>query len=118
MREITEHQIGAVNEQLRIVVVDPPDNAGSNNEYHIVGPNGVKLEMVFQHGGVPEVGVNGITVEALLAIIADKLHGYQSGPFACRQNEMALMMTEQAAMWLRDRTRSRIKRGVEGTHAV
>lgn len=35
-------------------------------------------------------------------------------PFACRENEFALMRMQEALLWLQLRTRNRIARGVEG----
>jgi hypothetical protein len=64
------------------------------------------------------VGVNGITNEVLLAIVADRLRGFQSSPYACQENAEALECTEAALRRLHDRTRAREARGVEGTHTV
>lgn len=40
------------------------------------------------------------------------------GKYACRENALALTALEEALMWLQKRTRDRLARGVEGTHAV
>ena len=72
----------------------------------------------FQNGPIPEVGVNGVTHEAMLAIIADRLRGFQSGPFYCKANDRALTHIEEAMHWLQQRTIERMRRGVEGTHKV
>jgi hypothetical protein len=69
----------------------------------------------FQNGPIKEFGVNGITQEALLAIVIDRLRSFQTGPFSCRENAIALTHIEEALMWLQRRTVARIKRGVEGT---
>jgi hypothetical protein len=70
----------------------------------------------FQNGPIKEVGVNGITQEALLAIVMDRLRSFQAGPYACRENAVALTYIETAQMWLQKRTRDRLARGVESTH--
>lgn len=70
----------------------------------------------FQNGPIKEVGTNGVTHEALLAIVEDRLIGFQSGPYACRENAVALTKIQEAMMWLQKRTRDRLARGVEGTH--
>lgn len=72
----------------------------------------------FQDGPIKEFGVNGITQEALLAIVIDRLRSFQEGPFACRENAIALTHCEEGLMWLQRRTVARIKRGVEGTTAA
>jgi hypothetical protein len=70
----------------------------------------------FQNGPIKEAGVNGITQEALLAVVIDRLRSFQAGPFSCRENAIALTHCEDALMWLQKRTVARIKRGVEGTN--
>lgn len=64
--------------------------------------------------------VNGcneqLEIEALLAVIIDRLQCFQAGPYACRENAIALTKLEEAMMWLQKRTRDRLARGVEGTH--
>ena len=70
----------------------------------------------FQNGPIQEAGVNGISNEALLAIAEDRLLGFQSGQFACRENAVALTKLQECMMWLQKRTRDRMTRGVEGTN--
>jgi hypothetical protein len=62
--------------------------------------------------------VNGVSNEALLAIVEDRLQGFQSGPFACRENAVALTKLQESMMWLQKRTRERMARNVEGTNIV
>lgn len=69
----------------------------------------------FQNGPIKESGVNGITQEALLAIVIDRLRCFQAGPYACEDNAEALQHCEDALEYLQKRTLARIKRGVEGT---
>lgn len=68
----------------------------------------------FQRGPINEVGVNGLTNEALLAIVRDRLEGAQDGPFRCRENALAITKIEEASLWLAKRTLDRMTRGVEG----
>lgn len=70
----------------------------------------------FQNGPIKEFGVNGITQEALLAIVIDRLRSFQAGPFACTDNQEALIHCETALSVLQRRTLARIARGVEGTN--
>ena len=76
----------------------------------------VSVLVEFQNGPIKEVGVNGVTNEALLAIVIDRLQGFQKGQFQCRENAIALTHLEDAMHWLQHRTNERLKRGVEGTH--
>lgn len=72
----------------------------------------------FQNGPIKEVGVNGVHNEDLIAIVVHRLQGFQSGPYACRENALALTKLEEALHWLNHRTSAREKRGVEGTHTI
>jgi hypothetical protein len=51
----------------------------------------------------------------LLAILLDRLEGFQSGKFACHDNQIALDHIQSARLWLHKRTMDRVTRGVEGT---
>lgn len=74
--------------------------------------------ILFQDGPIAEAGVNGVTHEVLLAILIDRLEGFQAGPYACDANSMALEHIKYAQQHLLERTRERMARGVEGTHKV
>lgn len=116
MKAITAHQINELNEQITIVADDRDagnGNASHNYDVHFADR---KIAIPFQHGVVKAVGVNGVTNEALLAIVIDRLQGFQEGAFSCRENAVALTHLETALMWLQKRTRDRVVRGVEGTH--
>ena len=71
--------------------------------------------ILFQRGPVKEVGINGITEQVLLAIVADRLECFQNGPYPCRENALALTKIQEAMHWLHHRTIERVQRGVEGT---
>lgn len=93
----------------------------------------------FQNGPIQSPSdFNGITNEALLTVIIDRMRGFQygrkpspvagehddgfdfnsRGKFACRENACALTHLEEALMWLQKRTRDRMARGVEGENEV
>lgn len=123
MRQIEDHVVyGDQAVQLNIAVVDEPGQGGANHTYEITfktNVGGVGYQRVdFQNGPVKEFGVNGITQEALLAIVIDRLRSFQNGSFSCRENAIALTHCEEALMWLQRRTMARIKRGVEGTNKL
>lgn len=128
-REIHDHAVNPANEALRIVVTDEPGSGGANHRYEINGfatevnpaydpESTAELVLLFQNGPVKEAGVNGITHEALIAILIDRLHGFQNGPYASSDNYDALMHLHGAQNALQRRTLARIARGVEGTHTV
>jgi hypothetical protein len=70
----------------------------------------------FQDGPVKEFGYNGNSHEALLAILLDRMEGFQKGEYACHDNQMALDHLQGARLWLHKRTMDRVARQVEGTH--
>jgi hypothetical protein len=132
MRQLTDHIVAgdSANHQLAVEALDAPGQGNACHLYGIFGfesgsnvsnPTGVSkanLEVLFQNGPIKTVGVNGITHEALLAILIDRLRGFQEGPYKSRENAIALTHLEEGLMWLQKRTSERIKRGVEGTHAL
>lgn len=126
MRELTSHKVNGCNEAIKVTVLDEPGSGGACHHYRLefdnkkFGPDPQSMrqvnEVYFQNGPIAEVGTNGITHEALLAILIDRLDGFQSGPYACDANKFALEALELAQAYLKSRTLDRIARGVEGTH--
>lgn len=74
------------------------------------------INIPFQKGNIQDNGVNGITNEALLTVVADRLRQLQQGDFPCRENHQALERVEEALNWLHARTRRRLVSGIEGTN--
>lgn len=134
MRTIEDHKVNPANDRLNITVTDEPGAGGANHAYRIDGfklsqnPSAVDpeygpraaeaVELFFQNGPINEAGVNGVTQEVLLAIVIDRLRSFQAGKYACRENALALTKIEEGMQWLLSRTRARMSRGVEGTHAA
>jgi hypothetical protein len=134
-RTLTDHIVAgdSANHQLTIEVTDEPGQGGACHLYEITGFNAqnnpaalayalpfhamTREFVLFQNGPIKEFGVNGVTHEVLLAILIDRLRSFQTGPYRSDDNEAALDGLEMALDALQDRTRKRIARGVEGTHA-
>ena len=118
------------NDVLTVRVLDEPGSGGANHAYLISGfdyttnpsePNDQDADstlILFQNGPIAEAGVNGVTHEALLAILCDRMRGFQAGPYHSADNAEALACMEQAQTALQRRTKARMARGVEGTHTV
>lgn len=85
--------------------------------YQIYQENMPTVDLRFQHGPIKEVGVNGITNEALLAVVLHRLRTLNH-QFPCRENALAITNIEQGLMWLEQRTKNRITRGVEGLSKI
>lgn len=143
-RIITDHIVNGLNEVITITA-DGPGPGGASHRYDVIGkaenipgmgPRPFGANLRFQNGPIgrnPDgttrlQDLNGITNEALLAVLIDRMRGFQfernpdgsfdeskRGKFACKENACALTHMEEALMWLHKRTRDRMRRGVEGT---
>lgn len=119
MRKITNQ-----NPYTKIIATDDPSRDGLNHEYCIgcerldslqpEPPLGEYGHVKFQKGPIQEQGVNGCQIEDLLAIAIDRLWSFQSGPFACIENDNALLKCGEALTWLTRRSCDRRRRRVEG----
>lgn len=134
MRTLEDFKVNPANDTLKVTVTDEPGAGGACHLYMIEGFDTASnasdpfverhgapskhTTILFQNGPINEKGVNGITHEVLLSIICDRLRSFQAGPFASRENALALTKLEEAQHWLLHRTRARMARGVEGTHKV
>lgn len=115
MRELTAHKANGLNEAIRIFVTDEPGPGGAHHAYELIGA-GPTVRIEFQKGPIKEAGYNGLSNEALLAIVADRLECFQRGPFKCKDNEDALSMVKGGLTCLLKRTKARVAQGVEGTN--
>lgn len=137
MRHIHDHKVNGLNEAITVTATDMPGPGGANHCYAIGltppgRPTQVCAYIQFQNGPIASpVDMNGLTNEAILAVTIDRMRGFQyarnpdgsfdfnsRGKYASRENAQALTYMEEALMWLQKRTRDRMARGVEGTHAV
>ena len=103
-----------------VMCKDEPGAGGACHEYLVGASNDtvVFANVSFQNGAIKENGVNGCQNEDLIAIVIDRLQGFQSGDFNCRENAIAITKLEEAMLWLNKRTNDRISRGVEGMSVV
>lgn len=125
MREIHDHKSGLpadASDQIRLFAIDEPGPGNACHEYLIqdalADGSDVFAEIRFQKGPLQENAFNGCSNESILAVVVDRLKGFQSGPYACRENALALTKIQEAIMWLHHRTKARAARGVEGTSAA
>lgn len=70
--------------------------------------------VIFQDGNPAEVGVNGLTNEAMIAIVIDRIEK-QNAIVSSVENEKALECLRAGKGALESRIRDRQKRGVLGT---
>ncbi len=119
MRQLHDHEINDFNRDR--VRVSTPHHQGTPGVYTIMvdrRPDGTRpidaVSLRFQRGD-PAKGVNGISLEALLAVVLDQLRHFQRTPMSCRENALAITKLEEALHWLEHRARDRVLRGVADT---
>lgn len=122
MRTITHHSVPGKADTVTVEAVGDPGAGGAPVEYHLSWSEPVQggsysslqtTKLRFQSRPVPE-GINGITNEALLAVVLDRLQAFQQGPFPCQENREAIRSVFEALYWLQKRTVVRMERNVEG----
>lgn len=103
-----------------VMAIDQKGAGNANHEYTVFAKEtGDPLGNIkFQNGPIKESGVNGLHNEDLIAIVIDRLEGFQDGKYACNENAQAKQHLEDALHVLRLRTREREIRGVEGKSIV
>ena len=116
MREIQGHIINPTNDTLSLVAMDEKGQGNANHHYQVTHGRSTLVDVRFQNGPINECGVNGLTNEVLLEIVADRLRGFQDGEYRCKEKACVLTHIEEAQHWLQQRTIERMRRGVEGTH--
>lgn len=119
-RELDDHKTSKLNREN--IVVKTADFRAVDNAHHKYtveckdadGATVECCEINFQNGGLKDVGPNGITEQALMAIILDRYRSFNAGPYSCRENAMVITKLEEVLMWSEKRANDRAKRGVEG----
>lgn len=119
MRTVSSLALTPTDKAITIEADDRDPQAGNmSHDYSVTLPDGSRYSLHFQHGPIAEAGVNGLTNEALIAIVIDRLEGAQTGDFRSRYNALAITKLEEASLWLARRTLDRMARGVEGQNKV
>ena len=104
-----------------VYAVDEKGCGGANHHYKVTYSTidfddrieKTAADIQFQCGPRKEAdSVHGVLDTDLLEIVRDRLKGFQSGEYACRENACALTHIEEALMWLNRRVEDRIERCV------
>lgn len=112
--------VGSQSDLVDILVLDRPGPGGGHHEYGVSWPveeyplKGIRIR--FQKGPIPEEGCNGLTNEALLAIVEHRLSCFQNGAYPNQYTEAALTHVTEALRELKARTIDRMTRQVEGQY--
>lgn len=112
--EVTIHKVEGDDSPLKVYPVGAKSYAGARNAYTVPFVGTVR----FQDGNPLTNGYNGFTLEHLMAMCYDRLTGYQSGPFACDDNQEAADHLARGIEALQRRTKDRIAREVKNTEKL
>lgn len=124
MRTIDDHHDGhGLNESI-LIEADELGPGGASHRYNLViaglgVPGSPKTvgTIQFQEGPRNEDGSTpGVTEAAIVAVLIDRLRGFQAGPYACRENAIQLTKLEEVLHWTKARADARAKRGVLGQY--
>ena len=114
--EIKEHKFDN-EEPIKIFSLSEKDSTVNN--FYCVGFVSEKsarfnelAKISFQNGDPKVNGINGLTIEALLAICHHRLSGFQRSNFACTLNAQALESIEGALDALKKKTET-IQKGIK-----
>jgi hypothetical protein len=115
MREVTiHHDSHGLNELIKITT-DEPDKSGAAHHYTMSMSGSVPASIQFQQGPrYVQDSIDGITEAAMLAVLIDRLQGFQQGPYGCRENAIIITKLEECLHWTKARADERAKRGVLG----
>lgn len=118
MRTIDDHHDGhGLNESI-FIVADEPDQGGASHRYELAINGELVAKISFQKGPRNVDGSTpGVTEAAIVAVLIDRLRGFQAGPYSCRENAIQLTKLEEVLHWTKARADARAKRGVLGTNA-
>lgn len=115
----THHDGHGLNESI-VLLADEPNASGASHFYqaHIgdsEGDDSLVVLVQFQNGPRNVEGSTpGATEAVLMAILIDRLEGFQAGPYACPENDRQLKYLRIALEATRARADERAARGVLG----
>lgn len=86
---------------------------------HSFRADGPDQEVTFYKmiGPATEQYEHGTTLEEMLRVSIERLKDLNER-YSCRENALAITKMQEALMWLNERTKDRVARGVEGKHVA
>lgn len=117
-RKVTHHTRLNPTQFVEVFALDEPNRGGAHTAYKLfagVGADAYEISIKFQDGHPDAVGYNGILDDALIAVVIDRLQGFQSGPFASRETAIVITKLQEALQWSAQRVADRLERGVMNT---
>lgn len=115
IRTVSDHWDGHELNESILIETDMPDQSGAAHRYRFTIGGKRVASIQFQQGPRNEDGsFPGVTEAAVLAVLIDRLRGFQAGPYSCRENAIQLTKLEETLMWAKERAHARARRGVLG----
>lgn len=113
----TEGNKTVYQDPLKNLIKPVPTDLGYNH-YDIVGPdNEFRQEIHFQNGSPLQGGVNGVSNEAIIAVILHRLTK-QNENYPSPYNVLAIYLLQGALTALHNRVKDRESFGISGVHQV
>ena len=89
------------------------DGNWKSNDFIAINDDENVITFKIQNGAIKENGVNGCQIDTMLEAVKLIVEGLNK-KFPCKENAMAITKMDEGLMWMRERTRERTIRGVEG----
>lgn len=105
-RYLDDHHDGHAPNDSLVITADErnPDLGNTSHVYTVTRDNKTVASIRFQEGAT-----SGITDEVLLAILLDRVRGFQSGTQACRENAIVHTKLEECLMWYKKKADTQAK---------
>lgn len=99
-----------------VYVIDEPHVINKGHHHYKINDD---VDVIFQNGPRSEEGsISGILDVDLLEIVRHRLQSFQEGPYATKENEIALTKIEEALLWMNKRVEDRLSAGKLGTNKI
>jgi len=92
-----------------------------NNDYIRIDAENSQIWIQIQDGPIQENGENGTQIDSIGQIwmeLVSQFNTMNQGKFKCIENDKTIECIKEGLKWQHQRTRNRIKRGVEGLNKV
>lgn len=104
-----------------VYVADEPREIDHGHHHYIIeiGNQNKFVDILFQQGPRKEPdSIHGVLDADLIEIVRHRLQSFQQGPYATRENALAITHLEEALLWMNKRVEDRIESGKLGTTKI
>lgn len=102
-----------------VFVMDKANIINNGHHFYSIHMRTIGIDLLFQDGPRNVEGsTRGILDTDLLEIVRHRLQSFQDGPYATRENAMALTHLEETLLWLNKRVEDRVEKTTLGTNKI